>query len=95
MAAKMIKMCNMTGDVASEVFVMLNPGKVEIRETNDYRRHVLVTDVEPKDLVYPEGWYYAKGSFRNKHQSTTGFYSEVYMFRSNGQMWNANYCTLD
>ena len=64
---------------------------------NSPTQALIVTDTEPKDLVYPEGWYYAKGSFRNKHMSSTGIYSEVLMMKSDGSFWGdeAKYCTLD
>ena len=97
--AKTVKMCDMPIVVATKVFEMLNPGKVRVKVPGDgwCTRYFIVTDVEPKDLTYPEGWYYAKGTFRNKHQSTTGFYEEAIMRTSDGEFWkkNATYCTLD
>ncbi len=101
--AKTVKMCDMSRDTAAKVFMMLNPGKVkyaimgEIFDDCPLPDLVLITDVEPKDLVYPEGWYYAKGTFRNKHTSTTGMYSTIEMMKSNGQFWEnyAKYCTKD
>ena len=54
MAAETIKMCDMSVDIAAKVFVMLNQGKV--RESDDGRNVILVTNTEPKDLIYPEGW---------------------------------------
>lgn len=100
MAAETVKMCDMNMRIAATVFEMLNEGKVKIKtpkypEMSVYRIEI-VTDVEPKDLTYPEGWYYAKGCFRNKHQSTTGRYSEARMVKSDGESWRniAHYCTL-
>lgn len=94
MAAETIKMCDMSVDIAAKVFVMLNQGKV--RESDDGRNVILVTNTEPKDLIYPEGWYYAKGNFRNKHQSSTGLYEERRMCKKDGSSWEpyAKYCTL-
>ena len=93
--AKTVKMCDMSIAVATKVFEMLNNGKLQAKFIN--ARYFIVTDVEPKDLTYPEGWYYAKGSFRNKHMSTTGMYGEAYMQTSDGTLWieKVNYCTLD
>ena len=95
MAAEVVKMCDMSKGIALKVFKMLNPEKVTVK------KHVrcgicIYTYTEPKDLIYPEGWYYAKGTFRNKHQSTTGIYCEVMMFKNNGEWWegSAKYCTL-
>lgn len=97
--AKTVKMCDMPIAVATKVFEMLNPGIVRV-QVPDYvliTRYFIVTDVEPKDLTYPEGWYYAKGAFRNKHLSSTGMYEESRMRTSNGEYWKqkATYCTLD
>lgn len=89
--AKTIKMCDLSEDIVANVFMMLNPGKVKY----DKDESIIITDVEPEDLVYPEGWYYAKGTFRNKHTSTNGFYAEIEMIKSNGESWKdyAKYCT--
>ena len=97
--AKTVKMCDMSVDIASRVFEMLNPGKVRLLVPGDNNgmctAYLIITDVEPKELTYPEGWYYAKGCFRNKHQSTTGFYGEVIMVTSEREFWKniAIYCT--
>ena len=95
--AKTVKMCDMSEDIAVEIFRMLNPRKISVERNQEHLGKVIVTDVEPKDLIYPEGWYYAKGTFRNKHTSSTGVYSEVYMKKSNGDFWMdiAKYCTRD
>lgn len=96
MAARTVKMCDMSKQIATEVFKMLNSGKVRTKESHSYWGMVIVTDVEPKDLIYPEGWYYAKGYFRNKHTSSTGRYDEVRMVNSKGESWEnyATYCTM-
>lgn len=95
--AKTVKMSDMPRGIAAKVFEMLNGGNVRLKETKGYFRTIIVTDIEPKNLVYPEGWYYAKGSLRNKHTSTTGVYEDVLMEKSNGDSWadTAIYCTLD
>ncbi|MGN1269988.1 MAG: hypothetical protein ACI4UU_03885 [Clostridia bacterium] len=96
MAAKTVKMCDMHISVAAKVFEMLNPGKVKVTESEFFGK-VIVTAIEPKELTYPEGWYYAKGNYRNKHQSTTGQYDEMMVVKPNGNVWSneANYCTLN
>lgn len=98
--AKTVKMCDMSIAVATKVFEMLNDGKVRVKAPSDdglCTCYFIVTDVEPKDLTYPEGWYYAKGAFRNKHQSTTGFYEEAIMLTTSNKLWkeSARYCTFD
>lgn len=93
--AKTVKMCDMSGEVAAKVFQMLNYEKVKLEE--DYCSDCgvsIITDMQPRDLVYPEGWYYAKGSFRNKHNSTTGMYCEVPMNKSDGFLYKKMRKTL-
>lgn len=94
--ATTVKMCNMSKAIAATVFKMLNGHDVQLKEYGPMGT-VIVTDIEPKDLVYPEGWYYAKGKLRNKHTSTTGLYEEITMLMSNGDWWKntAPYCTLE
>ena len=91
--AKCVKMCDMKAHIAVKVFEMLNPNRVKVIMDSQL---LVLTDIEPKELVYPEGWYYAKGAFRNKHTSTTGIYEEVPMLTSDGELWCdlATYCTL-
>lgn len=86
-----VKTCDLSGDIAARLFSMLNLGVV------NYNGGLLFTDVEPKDLIYPEGWYYAKGSLRNKGNSSTGKYSEITMLTFKQEMWSelAKYSTLD
>ena len=94
--AKTIKMCDMTGEIAAKIFELLNPGKVKVKFVYNLGcTMVIETDTEPKDLIYPEGWYYTKGYFTNKHNSTTGAYVTVLMFNSKGDIWDATYCTAD
>lgn len=90
--AKQIKSCDYKGKIAAMVFVSINPG-VRLDYLDEFNVK-LVTDIEPKDLIYPQGWYYSKGSFKNKHLSTTGLYDEVPIFKTNGTIWSADYCTL-
>ncbi len=72
-----VKSCDLPGQVAAKLFVMLNRGNVELVDDCDVCVPYLSVKVNPKELVYPEGWYYAKGAFRNKHNSTTGLYDEI------------------
>ena len=105
MKATTIKSADFPREVALTVFELLNVDndgnhhvKV-IRPGDGYCvRHRIITDHEPADLIYPEGWYYAKGNFRNKHTSSTGFYSETPIYNEDGIRWDkigANYCTYD
>ena len=101
------KMCDMPEKIAATVLQMLNGGvsKIELRWHRNSKYNnchaspmcfTIVTDIEPKNLVYPEGWYYSSGYFSNKYCSTTGVYSEVYMEKFNGTPWEklATYRTI-
>lgn len=64
--AKIVKMCDMNQDIAIEVFSKLNPEKIEIQKEYLLGLMKIVriyTNVEPKDLIYPEGWYMQKELF--------------------------------
>lgn len=92
----MAKMFYLTASDAAKAFAMLNPGKVMVTKTDDFYPVItIVTDTEPKELVYPEGWYYANGNFTNKHNSTTGIYDTILMVNSKGDIWEVPYCTAD
>lgn len=94
--ARIVKMCDVTADVAAKIFAVYNEGKVAVLTAGDIGRvTAIVTDVEPKNLIYPDGWYYAKGRFTNKHKSTTGMYDTVLMLDKNGDVWDVPYCTAD
>ena len=94
--ANTVKLCDMSVNVAAKVFQMLNPEEVTVKLAADIDKVTrIVTSVEPKELCYPEGWYYAKGYFTNKHNSTTGAYSAILMYDSDGEIWDLPYCTAD
>lgn len=93
--AQTVKSCDFNGEIAAMLMVMLNSSFVTLN--NQYIDHeFLVSTVEPAKLIYPEGWYFAKGNVRNKHQSTTGMYYEIPLCKSNNILdrWDCNYCTL-
>lgn len=94
--AEMVKTADLSVEVAAKLLQDLNPSKVRIAKMSNsgFLRNVIMTDVKPKDLVYPEGWYYAKGCFSNKHTSTTGAYGEMLMIKGDGSFWEDTYCTL-
>jgi len=95
--AKTVKMCDMNDNIAALVLQQLNPGKVSVIIERDIGKVIkIITSVEPKELVYPEGWYYSKGHLTNKHNSSTGVYWTVNMHdATTGEIWNLPYCTAD
>ena len=91
--ARMVKTADLSGAAAAELFSIINPGEVEYLKQHPFNfasmpiTGVLVTDTNPNELFYPEGWYFAKGNFRNKHNSSTGAYDEVPMLKRDGTPW--------
>ena len=85
MERKIVKTCDLSAEVAARLFVMLNSEDVYLVKAGS--RIEIYTEKSPLDLRYPEGWYYGKGCFRNKHESTTGSYSEVTMRLPSGAYW--------
>ena len=83
---KEVKTCDLTGEIAAKLFVMLNVGRALIK-WREADGKVVATKVPPEQLVYPEGWYYSKGCLRNKHNSTNGIYSEVPLVKMDGTRW--------
>ena len=88
--AKTVKTADLGGCLAARLFEALNPD-VEYLEFDpiDLSNYagVIVTDEDPESLIYPEGWYFSKGYFRNKHNSSTGLYEEIPMARRDGTYW--------
>jgi len=84
-----IKMCDVDVSVAAKALKELNKRKVLLVKERpfDDRITVILAKVHPKKLIYPEGWYYAKGMFRNKHNSSTGLYQEIPMEKPRGGIW--------
>ena len=78
--AQTIKSQNMPAKFAALLFASMNEQFVELVKRPDGKVE-LRTQLKPTDkrLVYPYGWYFAKGNFRNKHQSDSGLYEEVRM----------------
>ena len=79
------KMCNLPIGVATKVFEMINLGYVKIEMPG----FLIVTDKEPDTLMYPEGWYYSFGVFRNEDRRV-GFektHQEAEMKTSKGEDW--------
>lgn len=94
MAAKTVKMCDISLEMAAKIFRMCNYGKVQIEQTR-FNEILIVTDTNPEDLIYPEGWYCnGAGEFSNKETSTTGMHQSAPMKNSKGERW-IGYYTLD
>ena len=86
--ARSVKMCDVSAKIAAMVFKELNPGQIELIELDNGEVNI-VTDIEPIDLVYPEGWYYAQGKFRNNHKSIISI-NYATMLNSKNELWQRN-----
>ena len=88
---KMVRSADLPVQLAAKVFAALNPESVVYVRLDPFGSPnvsgTLVSYEDPNDLVYPEGWYFAKGEFRNKHNSSDGFYHTVPMHRPGGKFW--------
>jgi hypothetical protein len=86
MRKKFLKTADWPVAVALNVFELMNLGNVSVRK-DEYGNYVIIAYKAPNKLRYPNGWYYAKGCFRNKHNTTKGNYHEVIMLLPNGYCW--------
>lgn len=86
-----VKMVNLPVRLAARIFASLNQESVVYQRFNpfggDSGYGVIVSYVDPDELIYPEGWYFAKGHFRNKHNTDGGIYYEIPMYQSGGELW--------
>ncbi|MBP3708122.1 MAG: hypothetical protein J6J36_05895 [Clostridia bacterium] len=93
--AKFIKSQNFTKRAALMAFAGLNPEYVEVVDYEPYGLNpkALVSHVDPSELNYPYGWYFAKGNLRNKHNSDSGLYFEIPVFKPGmNELWDS--CVL-
>ena len=74
-------------EMALIVLAFVNGRKVKI-ENKDGKK-IVVTDEEPRNLTYPDGWYYVSGFYANE-----GGKERMRMYRSDGTAWSdyAKYC---
>lgn len=93
MERKIVKTCDFSAEMAATILTWLNENKVWVKKEGS--RLEIITDVSPLDLSYPEGWYYGKGGFTNKHESTTGAYSWVPMRTTKGTNWEDSVSTCN
>jgi hypothetical protein len=84
---KVFKMADLPVGFALKIFKVLNFFAVSVKK-DGYGNYAIFSSLPPNILTYPKGWYYAKGCFRNKHNSTSGAYSEVIMLAPNGRSWS-------
>lgn len=84
-----VKTCDLNLAAAVAAFIglnMLEGTEVTLTNPGEYPL-VLQTSYDPANLAFPQGWYFAKHSVRNKHHSTTGFYEEIPVKDDKGKLW--------
>ena len=86
--AKKIESRDYNAKIAAIVFAELNKSFVKYEHTQCGM--LLICKISPDDdrLVYPDGWYPAKGYLRNKHFSSSGLYGETPLCKPDGSMWS-------
>jgi hypothetical protein len=84
---KYVKSSDMNADAAVAALISLNDG-VTYCGGNAWSRY-LKSIKDPANLVFPEGWYFCKHCFRNKHNSSTGLYEEVPVYHLDDEYWDS------
>ncbi|MBR3248798.1 hypothetical protein IKF89_02085 [Candidatus Saccharibacteria bacterium] len=89
---KTLKTADFSIRLAAKILAAINPGEVIYTKLDPFGmcsdpNGVLVSYVEPSELTYPEGWYFAKGTFRNKHNTTKGLYESMPIHKPGGLLW--------
>ena len=88
-----VKTADLAASLAANLFAALNPMDVEYMRYHPFNQSslpeigLIVTDTNPDELYYPEGWYFSKGFFRNKHNTTSGLYEEIPVYKRDGTPW--------
>lgn len=90
--AHTVKPADFSIRLAAKILAALNPETVIYTRLDPFdachgANGTLVSYVDPNELIYPEGWYFAKGEFRNKHNSTTGIYDSMPIHQPRGLLW--------
>lgn len=78
-------MADLPINIVVRIFSELNRGKLII--VSGYEQETIITDTNPQDLTYPEGWYFQNGVFTNKYNTSTGRYSEAKIVNNAGKTW--------
>ena len=89
---KVVRMADISAREAAKILVAHNCGEVAYLPFNPFNLNgpecgAILSVVDPRELTYPEGWYFAKGNFRNKHNTVSGRYEEIPVYRPNGEPW--------
>ncbi len=84
--AKGLNMANYPLRAVLMVFRLLNIGVVRVKR-DENGNYAIFSVCPPTKLRYPKGWYYAKGTIRNKHNTSSGAYSEVILLTITGETW--------
>lgn len=83
-AVKTVRIREIPAALAAKIFEVLNSDYVEVYCL--YGSTYIITDKEPKDLTYPEGWFYDCGFFRtywkDENQPVEFYTKKVFLGKS-------------
>lgn len=90
--ANMVRSADFPIKLAARILATLNPEAVIYTRLDPFDschdvNGTLISYADPNELTYPEGWYFAKGQFRNKHNTTSGLYESMPIHRPRGLLW--------
>ena len=91
--AHTVKTADLPIRLAAKLFAALNMENVIYVRRDPFcegsGQCALISSLDPEELIYPEGWYFAKGHFRNKHNTGNYFYDQmpIYCSGGNGECW--------
>lgn len=81
------KMCDLNWEEIAYILKAYNREKITIFPQSISTELRIMTDENPKDLLYLEGWEYWNGYFTNKHRSETGVYEKFLVMKSDNTLW--------
>ena len=83
-SSKIVRTADLPLSIVVRVLESLNRGKIILVTYGD--DITIVTDTNPRQFIFPEGWYCSNGVFTNKFHATR-HYSEAKIVNSRGSTW--------
>ena len=83
-SSKIVRTADLPLSIVVRVLESLNRGKIILVTYGD--DITIVTDTNPRQFNFPEGWYFSNGVFTNKFHATR-HYSEAKIVNSRGSTW--------
>jgi predicted methyltransferase len=83
-SSKIVRTADLPISIVVRVLESLNRGKIILVTYGD--DITIVTDTNPRQFNFPEGWYFSNGVFTNKFHASR-HYSEAKIVNSRGSTW--------